>query len=107
MPIDEHPGSTELIDLAEASLALGDAEAALQLLAQVDDGDRDNRWTATQVEALRGRGDFDNCRMLAAASLGSMIDDCDWFNARRVLTEAGRAFDDGRLDRECLLRPSC
>jgi tetratricopeptide (TPR) repeat protein len=102
MPTDEHPGSVELIDLAEASLALGDADAALQLLDQVEDGDRDNRWIAAQVEALRCRGDSDNCRMLATASLGSMIDDCDWFNARRVLIETGRAFDDQRLERECI-----
>jgi len=106
MPADEYSEqvelSTELVALGVESLALGDAEAALQLLAQVEDSCRDNFWIATQVEALRCHGDYDNCHMLATASLGSMIDDCDWFNARRVLTETGRAFDDQRLERECI-----
>lgn len=84
--------SSDLVELAEASLALGDADAALQLLAQVDDGDRDNRWTATQVESLRIHGDYDACHELATTSLDRMIDEADWGCARRVLIECGRVF---------------
>lgn len=84
--------ANELVDLAEASLALGDADAALQLLELVDYQCRDNRWIATQVEALRCHGDFDACHELATTSLDRMIDEADWGYARRVLIECGRVF---------------
>ena len=102
MPVDERPGSTELIDLAEASLVLGDAEAALQLLAQVDEDHRDNRWLATQVEALRCHGDFDACHELATTSLEHMICEADWGYARRVLVECGRVLDELFLGQESI-----
>jgi tetratricopeptide (TPR) repeat protein len=89
----------ELVDLAKSSLGLGDAEAALQLLAQIPLADRDNDWTATQVEALRLHGDFEECRELATSSLPHMLDAGDWGNARRTLVECGRAFDEmGQLN---------
>jgi len=93
----------ELIDLAEASLALGDAEAALQLLAQVDEDHRDNHWTATQVEALRIHGDFEECQQLATSSLERMIDEADWGYARRVLIESGRTFSYLAQDGKCIV----
>ena len=86
--------ANEFVDLAEASLALGDAEAALQLLAQVDEDHRDNHWTATQVEALRCHGDYDECHELATTSLERMIHEADWGYARRVLIECGRVFSE-------------
>ena len=96
------PRVEELIELAEASLALGDAAAALHLLDQVQEGHRDNRWAATHVEALRIRGDFDAFYELATASLELMIDEADWGNARRVLLECARMFDAQAKDLECI-----
>ena len=95
--------ANELVDLAEASLALGDAEAALQLLAQVDDDHRDNQWTATQVEALRLHGDFVECQHLSTSSLERMIDEADWDHARRILIESGRAFSELAQDGKCIV----
>ena len=92
--------SAELIDLAEASLALGDAEAAFQLLAQVEDSCRNNLWIATQVEALRLSGDLEECRTFAMISLETMIEHRDWTNGRKVLNTCGRVFSDLQLTRE-------
>jgi tetratricopeptide (TPR) repeat protein len=102
MPVDEHPGCAELVDLAEASLALGDAEAALQLLDQVKDSYRDNRWLVAQVEALRIHGDHEECQQLATTSLERMIDQADWVHARRILVESGRVFNELAQDRKCI-----
>ena len=93
----------ELIDLAEASLALGDADAALQLLDQVEDLCHDNRWIASQVEALRLSGDFEGCRKLATTSLTVLIDQQDWSNATRVLLECGRVYSDLYASHDCIV----
>jgi len=92
--------STELVALAEASLALGDAAAALRLLAQVEDSCRNNFWIATQVEALRLIGELEECRTLALISLETMIEHRDWTNGRKVLITGGRVFSDLQLTRE-------
>lgn len=83
----------ELVELAEASLALGDADAALQLLAQVDEDHCDNRWIATQVEALRLSGQLGECLALATSSLERMVIEEDWPNGRRLVLECGRVAD--------------
>ena len=103
MPLDEHPGCTELVELTEASLALGDAEAALQLLEQVDQAHRGNRWTATQVEALRMKSHYDLCIDLATMSLSGMIEERDWSNATRVLIASGRAFNATMRTHDCIV----
>jgi ATP/maltotriose-dependent transcriptional regulator MalT len=102
MSVDEHPGSTELIDLAEASLALGDAVAAFQLLSQVDEDHRGNRWTATQVQILRLNGDFEQCRELGTLVLDSMVVEEDWPNATMVLLECARVFNELMMTQECI-----
>lgn len=101
MSVADHV-SSELVELAEASLALGDADAAIQLLAQVDEEHRDNHWISTQVEALRLTGEFEQCRKLAMISLGPMIEHRDWESGRRVLIACARAFDDLLLGQELI-----
>jgi len=83
----------ELIELAEASLALGDADAAFLLLAQVHENHRHNRWTATRVEALHLQGNYEGCRELATPVLNEMIAQQDWLNATRVLLAHCRSMD--------------
>lgn len=94
--------TNELVDLAEASLALGDADAAFQLLDQVEDSGRDNRWIATQIEALRMNGAYDSCMNLVSNSLRLMIQEHDWTNAQRILLESARIYDARAQDRECI-----
>jgi len=97
MPVDgffeQGELSAELVELAEASLALGDADAAFLLLAQVHENHRHNRWTATRVEALHLQGNYEGCRELAAPALNEMIAQQDWLNATRVLLAHCRSMD--------------
>jgi tetratricopeptide (TPR) repeat protein len=93
---------SELIDLAEASLALGDAEAALQLLDQVEDSCRDNRWIVTYSETLRLRGDYEECLALVNDNFMTMIESAEWTFARSLLLDATRTYDHQSNDLECL-----
>ena len=81
----------ELVNLAKSSLALGDSGAAFELLEAVDVANRNNGWRATQVQALRLHAKNDAAIEFGQAVLFSMMESGDWFNARTVLVEVGRA----------------